>query len=69
MILYPRIHPWKTCSFDPVRGSSAALAVCVKNTNYKHQITNKSQIPMFNDQNHAGRGLVWIFEFRSLEII
>jgi hypothetical protein len=31
-----------------------------KITNSKHQITNKSQIPIFNDQN-----LVWIFEFRS----
>jgi hypothetical protein len=32
-----------------------------KITNYKHQITNKSQIPMPNDQN-----IGWNFEFRSL---
>ena len=29
------------------------------------QITNKSQIPIFNDQNFPGRDIVWIFEFRS----
>jgi hypothetical protein len=32
-----------------------------KITNPKHQITNKSQIPMFNDQNLPGRDIVWIF--------
>jgi hypothetical protein len=31
--------------------------------NFKHQITNKSQIPIFNDQNTKQ---VWNFEFRSL---
>ena len=36
-----------------------------KITNSKHQITNKSQIPIFNDQNIPGRDIVWIFEFRS----
>jgi hypothetical protein len=39
-----------------------------KITNSKHQITNKSQIPIFNDQNLPGRDIVWIFELRSLEI-
>jgi hypothetical protein len=29
-----------------------------KITNYKHQITNKSQIPIYNDQNHKFDGLV-----------
>jgi len=36
-----------------------------KITNSKHQIRNKSQIPIFNDQNLSGRDIVWIFEFRS----
>jgi hypothetical protein len=36
-----------------------------KNTNSKHQITNKSQISIFNYQNLPGQGIVWIFEFRS----
>jgi hypothetical protein len=40
-----------------------------KITNYKRQITNKSQIPIFNDQNISGRDIVWIFEFRLLEIV
>jgi len=40
-----------------------------KITNYKHQISNKSQITIFNDQNFSGRDIVWIFEFRSLEIV
>jgi hypothetical protein len=31
--------------------------------NFKHQITNKSQIPIFNDQNIRQ---VWNFEFWSL---
>jgi hypothetical protein len=39
-----------------------------KITNFKHQISNKSQIPIFNNQNLPGRDLVWIFEFRSLKI-
>jgi hypothetical protein len=39
-----------------------------KITNSKHQITNKSQIPIFNDQNLPGREIVFVldFEFRSL---
>jgi len=37
-----------------------------KITNSKHQITNKSQIPIFNDQNLPGRDIVWILEFRLL---
>jgi len=37
-----------------------------KITNYKHQITNKYQIPIVNDQNLQERDIVWIFEFRSL---
>jgi len=40
-----------------------------KNTNYKHQITNKSQISIFNDQNLPGQDIVWIFEFWSLEFV
>jgi hypothetical protein len=40
-----------------------------KITNSKHQIPNKSQIPIFNDQNLLRRDIVWIFEFRSLEIV
>jgi hypothetical protein len=40
-----------------------------KITNSKHQMTNKSQIPRFNDQNLPRRDIVWIFEFRSLEIV
>ena len=34
-----------------------------KSTNSKHQITNKSQISIFNDQNFPGQDIVWIFEF------
>jgi len=51
--------------------SSLALPVSFlsKITNSKHpakkpagrQITNKSQIPIFNDQNLSGRNLVWNF--------
>jgi hypothetical protein len=36
-----------------------------KITNSKHQIPNKLQIPIFNDQNLPGRDIVWIFEFWS----
>ena len=36
-----------------------------KITNSKHQISNKSQIQILNDQNLPGRDIVWIFEFRS----
>jgi len=39
----------------------------LKNTNSKHQIPNKSQITIFNDQNLSGQGTVWNFEFWSLE--
>jgi hypothetical protein len=38
-------------------------------TNSKRQISNKSQITIFNDQNFSGQGIVWIFEFWSLEIV
>jgi len=38
-----------------------------KNTNYKYQITNESQISIFNDQNLPGQDIVWIFEFWLLE--
>jgi len=43
--------------------SSLALPVSFlsKITNSKHQITNKSQIPIFNDQNLSGQNLVWNF--------
>jgi hypothetical protein len=34
-------------------------------TNSKHRITNKSQIPIFNDQKLPGPDIVWIFEFWS----
>ena len=40
-----------------------------ENTNSKHQITNKSQIPIFNDQNLPRQDIVWIFEFWSLEFV
>jgi hypothetical protein len=40
-----------------------------KITTSKHQITNKSQILIFNDLNLSGRGIFWNFEFRSLEIV
>jgi len=33
----------------------------LKNTNSKHQIPNKSQIPIFNDQNLPGHGVVLNF--------
>jgi len=36
-----------------------------KSTNSKHQITNKSQISIFNDENFPGQDIVWIFEFWS----
>ena len=38
-----------------------------KITNFKHQITNKSQIPIFNDQNFPGQDIVWIFGFRIFD--
>ena len=37
--------------------------------NLKHQITNKSQISIFNDQNLPDKDIVWIFEFWSLEFV
>jgi hypothetical protein len=40
-----------------------------KITNSKHQISNKSQIPIFNDQNLLWGDIVWVFEFRSLEFV
>ena len=40
-----------------------------KDTNYKHQIPNKSQITIFNDKNLARQGIVLIFEFWSLEFV
>jgi len=33
-----------------------------KITNSKHQITNKSQIPIFNDQNLPGREIVFVWD-------
>ena len=55
----------------------SALDFVSKITNSKHpakrtagrQIPNKSQIPIFNDQNLSGRNSVCNFEFRSLEIV
>jgi hypothetical protein len=46
----------------------STMEFCVKKTNSKHQITNKSQIPIINDQNLPRRDIVWILEFWSLEI-
>jgi hypothetical protein len=46
-----------------------AWNIVSKNTNSKHQITNKSQISIFNDQNLPGQDIVWIFEFWSLEFV
>jgi len=40
-----------------------------KNTNSKHQITNKSQIPISNDQNLPGQHIVLILEFWSLGFV
>jgi hypothetical protein len=57
MGLYPRIHPWKICSSGPMRGSSVALAVRVRITNYKDQITNKFQIPRLNLPRSKPRGI------------
>jgi hypothetical protein len=45
------------------------LSFMPKITKSKHQITNKSQIPIFNDQNLPGQDIVWIFEFWSLEFV
>jgi len=39
-----------------------------KNTNSKHQIPNKSQIQIFNDQNLQD-DIVWIFKFRLLGFV
>ena len=41
-----------------------ALGFMSKNTNSKHQITNKSQVPIFNDQDLQGHCL----DFRILAI-
>jgi hypothetical protein len=40
-----------------------------KITNTKHQITNKSKIPIFNDPNLPEQDIVWIFVFWSLEFV
>jgi hypothetical protein len=42
-----------------------------KITNYKRQISNKSQIAIFNDQNslELRYGVVWIFEFWLLGFV
>jgi len=48
----------------PVKIASCfGVLECCKISNSKHQITNKSQIPIFNDQN---KKQVWNFEFWSL---
>jgi hypothetical protein len=41
----------------------------LKITNLKHQITNKSQIQIFNDQNPLYQDIVCIFEIRSLRFV
>jgi hypothetical protein len=41
----------------------------ISNKSQKRQISNKSQIAIFNDQNFSGQDIVWIFEFWSLEIV
>ena len=47
----------------------AAVAVlCLKITNFKYEITNKSQIPKINPPNLPGPGIVWIFEFETLGV-
>ena len=46
----------------PLR-QSAGVMEYLKISNSKHQITNKSQIPILNDQN---KKRVWNFEFWSL---
>jgi hypothetical protein len=45
------------------------LGFVPKNTKSKHQITNKFQIPISNDQNLPGQDIVWILAFWSLEFV
>ncbi|RLB79402.1 MAG: hypothetical protein DRH24_12660 [Deltaproteobacteria bacterium] len=67
------IFTFKTWSLGPAQRLMALPQSSVsKITNSKHpakrtagrQITNKSQVPIFNDQNLSERYIVWIFEFR-----
>jgi hypothetical protein len=46
---------------------SLPLSFAPENTKSKHQITNKSQIPISNDQNITRQDLVWILELWSLD--
>jgi hypothetical protein len=50
---------------SPCAGSSMGQNY-LKISNFKHQITNKPQIPIFNNQKLPERDIVWIFEFRLL---
>jgi hypothetical protein len=64
------ISAQKTWSSGPgQRQMALPWSFVSKNTNPKHQITNKSQIPIFNDQNLPRGDIVWILEFRSLEVV
>jgi hypothetical protein len=61
---------YKTWSSGPGQNQMALpLSFVPKNTKPKHQITNKSQIPISNDQNLTRQDIVWIFEFWSLDIV
>jgi hypothetical protein len=45
------------------------LSFMSKNTKAKNQITNKSQIPISNDQNISRQDIVWILKFWSLKFV
>jgi hypothetical protein len=57
----------------PLRGGQNQMALPLrfvpKITKPKYQITNKSQIPISNDQNLKRKEIVWILEFWSLEFV
>jgi hypothetical protein len=45
------------------------LSFVPKNTKSKHQVTNKFQIPISNDQNLTRQDIVWNLEFWSLGFV
>jgi hypothetical protein len=59
---------YKTWSSGPCQHQMALpLRFVPKNAKPKHQITNKSQIPISKEQTLTRQDLVWILEFWSLE--
>jgi hypothetical protein len=50
----------------PLLGQSAGVMEHCKISNSKHQIANKSQIPILNDQNRFG---IWNFGYCDLEFL